>query len=75
MTLEQRRTLRSEAYNIAIKKLREMGGCPWMPTSACNTDDDDIKEVKLLVQQSQYGVAAANELLDKCIELGWIKID
>ena len=75
MTLEQRRTLRCEAYNIAIKKLRGMGGCPWMPTVARSTDDDDIKAVKLLLQQFHYGIAAKNELLDKCIKIGWIKID
>ena len=75
MTLEQRRILRGEAYNVAIKNLREMGGCSWMPTATCSTDDNDIKAVKLLLQQFQYGVAAKDELLDKCIELGWIKIN
>ena len=75
MTLEQRRILRGEAYNVAIKKLREMGSCPWMPATASSTDDDDIKTIKLLVQQFQYGIAAQNELLDMCIKVGWIKID
>ena len=42
---------------------------------SCSTDDNDIKAVKLLLQQFQYGVAAKDELLDKCIELGWIKIN
>jgi len=73
MTLEQRRTLRGEAYNVAIKKLREMKGCGWKPTMPCSTDDDDIKAVKLLLQQFRYGIEAKDELLDKCIELGWIK--
>ena len=75
MTLEQRRILRGEAYNVAFKKLREMKGCGWKPTMPCSTDDDDIKAVKLLLQQFHYGIAAQDELLDKCIELGWIKID
>lgn len=75
MDLEQRRTLRNEAYNIAIDNLRKMGGCSWTPTMASSNDDDDIKTIKLLVKQFEYGIAAQNELLDMCIKVGWIKID
>ena len=76
MDLEQRRTLRNEAYNIAIDNLRKMGGnCGWALAMASSNDDDDIKTIKLLVNQFYYGIEAKNELLDMCIKVGWIKID
>lgn len=71
MDLEQIRILRNKAYNIAINNLRKMGGC----TMASSNDDDNIKTIKFLVNQFQYGVEAKNELLDMCIKVGWIKID
>lgn len=75
MTLEQRRTLRCKAYNVAFKKLREMRPLPWMPCEANYFEDNNLQQVQLLLNQFQYGIAAKDELLDKCIELGWIKID
>lgn len=32
------------------------------------------EEVKLLLNQFYYGIAAQKDLLYKCIELGWIEI-
>ena len=73
---ERRRELRREAYNVAIKKLRElMGYCPnGRVTTPCTTDSEDILKVKRLVSQYYYGIAAQNELLDACIALGWINV-
>ena len=75
MTLEQRRILRGEAYNIAFKKLREMRPLPWMSCEENYFDDNNLQQVQLLLKQFDYGIAPKDELLNKCIELGWIKIN
>lgn len=74
MTLEEQRDLRSKAYNIAIAKLKELNKTwGWLYEDA--NDSDDIKEVKRLIKQFNYGIAAQNELLNKCIQLGWISYE
>lgn len=49
--------LRHKAYNIALNRNKK----------------ENNEEVKLLLNQFQYGIEPQNELLYKCIELGWIK--
>jgi hypothetical protein len=75
--IERLRELRNESYNIAITKLMELApkGSSWLRNEQSKDNFDDLNDVKLLLNQFHYGVEAKNELLAKCVELGWIKID
>ena len=57
--LEKQRMLRNKAYNIAVERNKK----------------ENNKEVNLLLNQFYYGIEAKNELLNKCIELGWMKYE
>ena len=72
MSLERRRELRGEAYNVAIRKLKELNPLPWMPVDSVYIEDTDINKIRSLVNQHQYGIAAQDELLDACIAMGWM---
>ena len=63
LSLEEIRELRNKCYNIAIQEIkrRKLG-------------DDTKKEIDLLLNQFNYGLDAKNDLLCKCIELGWVNI-
>ena len=57
--LEKQRMLRHKAYNIAVERNKK----------------EKNEEVNLLLNQFYVGVEAQNELLKKCIELGWMKYE
>ena len=77
LPIERLRELRNKSYNIAIAKLKELApkGSEWAWLYQRKDDGDGLNEVRLLLNQFHYGVEAKNELLAKCVELGWIKID
>jgi len=77
LSIERLRELRNETYNIAIAKLKELApkGSSWFYNAQRKDDSDGLNEVRLLLNQFNYGVEAKNELLAKCVELGWIKIN
>ena len=63
LSLEEIRELRSKCYNIAIQEVKGR-----------KLDDDTKKEINLLLNQFNYGLDAKNDLLCKCIELGWVQV-
>lgn len=67
MDFYEQRRLCGKAYNVAFKHLGT--------SISCTSDSEIIAEVKRLMKQFYYGIAAQKELLNKCIELGWIKTD
>ena len=77
LPIERLRELRNESYNIAIAKLKELAprGSSWLWNVQSKDNSDGLNEVRLLLNQFNYGIEAKNELLAKCVELGWIKID
>lgn len=77
LSIERLRELRNESYNIAIAKLKELApkGSSWLWNKQSKDNYDGLNEVRLLLNQFYYGVEAKNELLAKCVELGWIKIN
>lgn len=76
LSLDELRRLRNESYNVAIAKLKELApkGSEWLWNKQCKDDHDGLNEVRLLLNQFNYGIEARNELLAKCVELGWIDI-
>lgn len=58
-TLEKQRMLRRKAYNIAVERNKK----------------EKNEEVNLLLNQFYIGVEVQNELLSKCIELGWMEYE
>lgn len=76
LSLDELRRLRNESYNVAIAKLKELApkGSEWVYLYQNKDDHDGLNEVRLLLNQFHYGVEAKNELLAKCVELGWIDI-
>lgn len=77
LPIERLRELRNKSYNIAIAKLKELAPkrSSWLWNVQSKNNSDGLNEVRLLLNQFNYGVEAKNELLAKCVELGWIKID
>ena len=63
LSLEEIRELRSKCYNIAIQEVKGR-----------KLDDDTKKEINLLLNQFNYGLDTKNDLLCKCIELGWVQV-
>lgn len=61
IAIDKQRRLRHICYNIALSNFHTI------------KDEHTKKEVQLLINQFHYGVDAQNDLLKKCIELGWIK--
>ena len=51
------------AYNVAIEHLRHLP-----------SNNAIAVEIRLLVNQFYYGIAAQKELFNKCVELKWIKL-
>lgn len=76
LSLDELRRLRNESYNVVITKLKELApkGSEWAWDKQCKDDSDGLNEVRLLLSQFHYGTEAKNELLAKCVELGWIDI-
>lgn len=77
LPIERLRELRNESYNIAIANLKAAApkGSQWLWYVQSKNNSDGLNEVRLLVSQFNYGIDAQNELLAKCVELGWIKIN
>ena len=61
IAIDKQRKLRDICYNIALSNLHTI------------KDEHTKKEVQLLINQFYCGVDAQNDLLRKCIELGWAK--
>ena len=76
LSLDKLRELRNKSYNVAIAKLKELApkGSQWLWDKQSKDNHDGLNEVRLLINQFNYGIEARNELLQKCIELGWIDI-
>ena len=74
MSIERLRELRNGSYNVAIRKLEELGhkAPNGRVTTSSSSDSEEISHVKRLVSQFYYGTEAKNELLSACISLGWI---
>ena len=77
LSLDELRELRNKSYNVAIAKLKELApkGSSWLWNVQCKDNRDGLNEVRLLLNQFNYGIEARNELLQRCVELGWIKIN
>ena len=63
LTFEEMTSLRHDAYNAAIKRRTEL-----------EFGSTERKEIDLLVNQYDYGIAAQEELAMKCLEYGWLKL-
>jgi hypothetical protein len=76
LSLDKLRELRNKSYNVAIAKLKELApkGSSWLYNAQRKDDSDGLNNVRLLLNQFHYGIEAKNELLQRCVELGWIDI-
>ena len=61
LPLSQLRSLRNCCYNLVIRNLRQ-----------CPKDDEKYRKIRILLSQFYLGIVAQNELLQECVELGWI---
>lgn len=64
LSLDKKRILRGNAYNIALKYLNEHK----------DDDNDNIMKMRLLINQFSYGIEAQNDLLALCIDMGLIEV-